>query len=105
MRFGDKITWDNANIIWDENSYLWHDVREIIEDVVLDLSTINASSSKRRKLDKLKQADKAKLIRLIMHINDIQVYDESKEISNIHVYVEDVKLIIEEIKKNVQIIH
>ena len=35
----------------------------------------------------------------------IKVYDESKEVKNIKLYADDIKLIAEEIKRNVQIIH
>ena len=40
-----------------------------------------------------------------MHLNGVEVYDEKKEIQNIQLHVEDVKLIIKEVEKNVQIIY
>ena len=100
MRFGSKITWDKAAILWNDNSYEWHDVREILQDL--------AKGHPYRlpeELDKLDDKKKKKLVRLIMYLNDVEVYDESKEIKNIKAYVEDVKILVEEVKKNVQIIH
>ena len=35
----------------------------------------------------------------------IKVYDEKKEIQNIELHIDDIKLIAEELKKNVQIIY
>ena len=101
MRFGSKITWDKAAILWNSNSYLWNDVREILEE----LGSKGHPEKLPEYLEKLDDKKKKKLIRLIMYMNDVEVYDEKKEISNIKVYVEDVKLMIEEVKRNVQIIH
>ena len=40
-----------------------------------------------------------------MWYKGIEVYDEKKEIENIELHINDIKLMAEEIKKNVQIIH
>ena len=40
-----------------------------------------------------------------MEFKGIKLYDEKKEVKNIKAYANDVKLIAEEIKRNVQIIH
>jgi|TARA_R110001599_G_scaffold67850_4_gene191329 hypothetical protein len=101
MRFGSKISWDKAAILWNSNSYLWNDVREILEE----LGAKGFPDRLPEELEKLDDKKKKKLIRLIMYLNDVEVYDEKKEVSNIKAYVEDVKLIVEEVKKNVQIIH
>jgi len=98
MRFGEKLMWSNANIRWDANSYLWNDVRELLQQ-------LSAKQDVTSSLKKLKKSDKKKLIRLIMHLNGVEVYDEKKEIQNIQLHVEDVKLIIKEVEKNVQIIY
>lgn len=98
MRFGSKISWDKAAILWDSNSYEWHDVREILEELA-------KAKYIPEELEKLDDKKKKKLIRLIMYLNDVEVYNESKEVKNIKAYAEDVKLIVEEVKRNVQIIH
>ena len=28
--YGDKITWDEANFLWNDNPYTWDDVRFIL---------------------------------------------------------------------------
>tara|TARA_R110002012_G_scaffold47733_1_gene124872 strand:- start:232 stop:528 length:297 start_codon:yes stop_codon:yes gene_type:complete len=98
MRFGSKITWDKAAILWNDNSYEWHDVKEILQDLAKAKHIPEA-------LEKLDDKKKTKLIRLIMYLNDVEVYDESKEVKNIKAYAEDIKIIVEEVKRNVQIIH
>ena len=40
-----------------------------------------------------------------MKYNNIKIYDESKEVKNIKAYADDIKIIAEEIKRNVQIIY
>ena len=40
-----------------------------------------------------------------MERKGIKIYDETKEIKNIEIYLDDIKIIAEEIKRNVQIIH
>ena len=102
MRFGSKLKWSNAAILWNSNSYLWDDVREILKELG---SAKGHPERLPEHLEKLDDKKKKKLIRLIMYLNDVEVYDEKKEVSNIKVYVEDVKLMIEEVKRNVQIIH
>ena len=56
-------------------------------------------------LDELPKEKKKKFIRLIMEYKGIKIYDEKKEVKNIKAYARDVKIIAEEIKRNVQIIH
>ena len=92
----EYIAWDKAGFLWNrspfpsENSYLWNLVYE---------------TNTGKKLKKLSKEDKKKVIRLIMKWKDIKVYDERKEIKNIELHIDNIKLIAEELKKNVQIIY
>jgi|TARA_R110002096_G_scaffold40241_1_gene109573 hypothetical protein len=92
------LNWEDASFTWDDNSYTWSLILDII-------NTSNGGDAIKRKLDKLPDADKKKFIRLIMKRRGIKIYNERKEVKNIKTYVTDVKLIAEEIKANVQIIH
>tara|TARA_B100001094_G_C18136111_1_gene775172 strand:- start:1165 stop:1446 length:282 start_codon:yes stop_codon:yes gene_type:complete len=91
-----NITWDTANFLWDLNPHLWNLVEELVS---------GGGDSVPRKLEELPKEKKKKFIRLIMEFKGIKVYDEKKEVKNIKAYAKDVKIIAEEIKRNVQIIH
>jgi len=93
----NEITWDMADIEWNDNPYLWNLVQEVIAEV-------EAGGKNWRKRDKDKKKRK-QVIRLLMWYKGIEVYDEKKEIENIALHIDDIKLMAEEIKKNVQIIH
>ena len=91
------IKWNQADIKWNNNSHLWNLVQEVIAEVA-------AGGKNWRKRDKDKKKRK-EVIRLLMWYKGIEVYDEKKEIENIALHINDIKLMAEEIKKNVQIIH
>tara|TARA_R100000152_G_C6599763_1_gene57314 strand:+ start:48 stop:341 length:294 start_codon:yes stop_codon:yes gene_type:complete len=91
------IKWNEADIKWNDNPHLWNLVQEIIAEV-------EAGGKNWKKRDKDKEKRK-KVIRLLMWYKGIEVYDEKKEIENIELHINDIKLMAEEIKKNVQIIH
>ena len=91
-----KIKWDKADFKWDLNPHLWN----LVEDLVS-----GGGESVPQKLDKLPKEEKKKFIRLIMEYKGIKIYDEKKEIKNIKAYATDVKIIAEEMKRNVQIIY
>ena len=91
-----KIKWDKADFKWDLNPHLWN----LVEDLVS-----GGGESVPQKLDELPKEEKKKFIRLIMEYKGIKIYDEKKEIKNIKAYATDVKIIAEEMKRNVQIIY
>lgn len=95
------IEWNKANVQWNDNPFLWSDIQEIIAEIE---SEIESGVSSWEDVDKDKKKRK-RIIRLIMERKGIKVYDERKEIKNIKVHLDDIKLVAEEIKKNVQIIH
>ena len=90
------IEWNNANFNWDLSGHYWKLV-EVIEEIVS-----GGKNWKERDKDKKKRR---KVIRLLMWRKGVKVYDEEKEIENIELHIDDIKIMAEEIKKNVQIIH
>jgi hypothetical protein len=90
------IEWNNANFNWDLSGHYWNLV-EVIEEIVS-----GGKNWKERDKDKKKRR---KVIRLLMWRKGVKVYDEEKEIENIELHIDDIKIMAEEIKKNVQIIH
>ena len=92
---GEQITlWNNANFNWDGNPHTWDYI----------VSQFGKSKSSRWKDDKDKKKRK-EVIKLVMWRKGIKIYDEAKEVENIELYIDDIKLIAEEIKRNVQIIY
>lgn len=98
------IKWNEANFEWNNNDHLWNLV-EIVDDVIEDIVS-GGKSAKRREDERKKWEEKQKkVIRLVMYRKNIKIYDEKKEIKRIDSHIEDIKLISEELKKHVQIIH
>jgi sirohydrochlorin ferrochelatase len=92
------IEWNKANFLWNENSHLWSRVvDEVVEEIVS-----GGKNWKKRDKDKKKRRE---VIKLLMWRKGIKVYDEKKEVENIELHIDDIKLMAEELKKNVQIIH
>ena len=96
-----KIKWNEANFKWDLNPHLWNlaEIAEIVDSVT------NGGYVDDTELHKLKDDKKKKLIRLIMHMNGIKIYDEKKEVKNITHHTKEIELIAEELKRHVHIIH
>ena len=89
------LTWNGGNYKWGELAQFWEIVSTLYSGADLDSE----------KVDKLDKKKKKKLVRLIMHMNNVKVNDEEKEIKNHKHRIKDIKLNAEEIKKNVQIIY
>jgi hypothetical protein len=73
-----------------------------VVDEVIDEIVSGGKNWKKRDKDKKKRRE---VIRLLMWRKGIKVYDEKKEVENIELHIDDIKLMAEELKKNVQIIH
>ena len=73
------VNWEEANFTWNDNSYVWSLILEIVE-------SSNSGDAVKRKLEKLPEQDKKKFIRLIMRRKGIQIYNERKEVKNIQAY-------------------
>jgi len=96
--FNDKITWDNANFLWDSNPHKWNDVKEIVTKVV------KGGGSLLENYKKLDKEEKKKFIEVIVKIKGNQeysspyIYNEKKEVQdNIKVTTEDIKMVIKEV--------
>lgn len=100
-----NIQWQNADFTWDlapsdigADRHKWNNaVKEVVEEIVS-----GGKNWRRRDKDKKKRRQ---VIRLLMWRKGIKVYDEKKEIENINLYIDDIKIIAEELKKDVQIIY
>lgn len=99
-----KVKWEDAAFQWESatgDGYTWDDVvliEEIIEGNVGDSGNWDTGVSR------LSKEKKKKLIRLIMRRKGIKIYDESKEVTNITARVDDIKLIIKEVKSRVELV-
>ena len=112
-----KIKWKDANFKWNDakgdsnyENYTGHLKYEWDEVFLVEVLSVADSGtggvpSVAESLGELPREKKKKFIRLIMDFKGIKIYDERKEVKNIKAYAKDVKLIAEEIKKNVQIIY
>ena len=87
----NKIKWNEANFKWDDNPHIWNLVVEIIEAVSAGAGIVDA-------VDRLEPEKKKRLIRLVMRRKGIKLYDESKEVQNIEAHVDEVEMIVEEVK-------
>ena len=97
-----KIKWNTADFQWNDNPYLWNlaEIADPLKEIIIDDGKVHPE-----RLEKLDKKKKKKLVRVIMHMNGIKIYDESKEVKNIKHHIQDIELLAEELKKHVQIIH
>ena len=109
-----KIKWEEADFKWETAPpsegykpgfkpssfpYKWNDVALIVQEIVEGV----VAGAVLPAVEALKLEKKKKLIRLIMYRKGIEVYDESKEVKNIDVHIDDIKTIIKEAKIHMQI--
>ena len=71
---------------WGDNSYSWDDVSFVIE-IVGGLGT-GRRRSKEARLNQLDKDKKKRLIRLICRVKGELVYDEEKEVGDVHIKLE-----------------
>jgi len=82
-----KIKWDDANILWNNNSYTWDEV-ELVAEVV------DAGGG----FDELTKEKKKKFIELVCRIKGIKVYSGKKPVrEDIKITAEDIKLVAKEV--------
>ena len=99
-----KIKWEDATFKWESASgdgFTWDDVVLILE--VAEIAQ-GDSGSWQTGLSGLPEDKKKRLVRLIMRRKGIKMYDESKEVTNISAKVEDIKIIIKEVKAKVELV-
>ena len=86
---------DSKSIVWGSNPFTWGDVA-FIQEIVDGIGT--GSRRKRQdKLDKLDKDKKKRLIRLICRIKGEKVYDDTTEIGDVKINIDDVELVAENI--------
>jgi len=82
-----KIKWDDADILWNNNSYTWDEV-ELVAEVV------DAGGG----FDELTKEKKKKFIELVCRIKGIKVYSGKKPVrEDIKITAEDIKLVAKEV--------
>lgn len=104
------IKWKDANFTWGTSlgdalykehtgrfAYTW-------DEVYLVKKLAAGGIPLDQTLEKLKDKEKKKVIRLVMRMNGVKTYDESKEVKNIKTKVKDVELIIKEVVSSIKII-
>jgi len=89
-----KIKWNEANFLWNSNPYTWNEV-QLIQEIA---DQIDGDGSVARVVDELPKQKKEKLIHLIMRRKGIKVYDKTKTVKDVDIKVEDVELLIKEVK-------
>jgi len=98
MKWDDCFTDPQSHTltVWDDNPYTWDEV-ELIQEILDAAGTISTS----KVIHELPPEKKKKLIRLILKRKGIKMYDEQKEIKNIEITVEDVELLIKEVRAQI----
>ena len=97
---GDSIP-SNIDVVWGSNDFTWGDVA-FIQEIVDGIGT----GSKRAREARIQQFDKEKkkrLIHLICRVKGEKVYDETKEIEEVEIKVEDVDMVINEILGKIKV--
>ena len=97
--FGDKITWDEANFLWNDNPYTWDDVRFII-----DVAKGGGNPDLIKKELDRDEEKKKRFIEILVKVKGNQeyssphIYNQKKEVQdNLEVSVEDIKLVVKEV--------
>ena len=100
-----KIKWEDATFKWEDatgDGYTWEDV-VLIQEVAEEVAQ-GDSGDWQTGLSELPEDKKKRLVRLIMRRKGIKMYDESKEVASITARVEDIKMIIKEVKAKVELV-
>ena len=104
------IKWKDANFEWGvsqgDSLYKEHTGRFAYtwDEVYLVRSLAAGGIPLDQTLEKLSDKDKKKVIRLVMRMNGIKKYDETKEVKDIKTKVNDVELIIKEVRSSIKIV-
>ena len=97
---GDSIP-SKIDVVWGSNDFTWGDVA-FIQEIVDGIGT----GSRRAREARIQQFDKEKkkrLIHLICRVKGEKVYDETKEIEEVEIKVEDVDMVINEILGKIKV--
>ena len=97
---GDSIP-SSVDIKWGSNSFTWGDA-QFIQDIVDGIGT-GSRRAREARLHQLDKEKKKRLIHLICRIKGEKVYDETKEIEQVEIKVEDVDMVINEILGKIKV--
>ena len=86
---------------WGDNPYTWGDVSFVIE-IADGIGTGNRRAREAR-LNQLDKDKKNRLIRLICRVKGKLVYDEEKEVGDVHIKLEDAELVINEVLGKIKV--
>ena len=91
---GDSVP-SSVDIKWGSNSFTWGDA-QFIQDIVDGIGT-GSRRERQDRLDKLDKDKKKRLIRLICRIKGEKVYDDTTEVGDVKINIDDVELVSENI--------
>ena len=86
---------------WSGNSYTWGDV-VFVQEIADGIGTGNRRAREAR-LNQLDKDKKNRLIRLICRVKGELVYDEEKEVGDVHIKLEDAELVINEVLGKIKV--
>jgi len=85
-----KITWDQANFSFSNNPYTWDEV-ELIKKIAA-----GGAIEDPRSYFKENPKDKKKFIKILCKVEGTK-FEESKEIKDINIRIQDVELVVNEV--------
>jgi hypothetical protein len=89
-----KITWDQANFIWNNNPHTWDEVL-LVTEVVEAIEEVKDAAGV---IEALEPEKKKRFIKLICKVKGIETYSGQKTIrDDINVSVEDIELVVKEV--------
>jgi hypothetical protein len=91
----------SVDIVWGDNPYTWGDVNFVIE--IADGIGTGSRRDREARLQQLDKDKKKRLIRLICRVKGEKVYDEEKEVGDIHIKLEDAELVIEKVLGKIKV--
>jgi len=97
-----KSEQDAYNDEFGQFEFTWNDV-VLIEEIIDAVVGEGAGGSVQSYVEKAEEEKKKRLIRLVMRRRGIKMYDEQKEVKNITAHVKDIEMIVEEVKKSIQL--
>ena len=86
------LEWQDADVIWSSTELTW-------EDFCLVLSSSGLAQDE---LDDLDKEKKQRLIKLIMRLDGVKIYDEFKKPSEAVLTVKNVELLVEDVKATIR---
>ena len=86
------LEWQDADVIWSSTELTW-------DDFCLVLSSSGLAQDE---LDDLDKEKKQRLIKLIMRLDGVKIYDEFKKPSEAVLTVKNVELLVEDVKATIR---